>query len=557
MLWFGDNPRRGAIMKSRPRFSAVVLVALAITLGCNITSGSLPTADSTSDSPSTSTETPGSIPDAVDSPSQPTDLAWIYDTPYDPINLTATPDDSHQATAVIPVEGGTLTATGADGTTYTLDIPGDALLAETEISLTPMQSLEGLPFGEGTASAVQMSPDGLSFNNFVTLTITPAQPIPLDEQILFDFEADGQALGLALPVLDPNIIQIQLLHFSGAGVTKGLLADTEPERRRLGGSEEARLHTAMSAVFQEARQNDETVEWVVDKLQGYILEFIDKVVKPRIEAADKSCANARLALKTIVGIEHYTVLLGMGEYFSSEMARLSDIAGEVCLKEEYELCVEKHIVHRIVYVWHSMLRQVELNGGDVSVIEQKGKEYIEKCQRFDLEFESTAVTEKDGGSFESIVKAKIPLRAKVEGLKVTIEGESALVNESYEVKLPGCKTNPSRGGATFTVLGLDFVIPDSMATGLGTVFDLKLKYDPGTTTESVAVDCQGLKMTFPGVLWTEAFHATHKSDFGSATIWKILGGELYARNEWDLRTTLQGGTVTEIGSFKLTHTPGQ
>jgi len=38
-------------------------------------------------------------------------LAWIYDTPYDPINLTTTPDDSHQATAVIPVEGGTLTAT--------------------------------------------------------------------------------------------------------------------------------------------------------------------------------------------------------------------------------------------------------------------------------------------------------------------------------------------------------------------------------------------------------------------------------------------------------------
>jgi hypothetical protein len=193
------------------------------------------------------------------------------------------------------------------------------------------------------------------------------------------------------------------------------------------------------------------------------------------------------------------------------------------------------------------------------MIEQKGKEYIEKCLRFDLELESTAVTEKDGGSFESIVKSKVPLRAKVEGGTVTIEGESALINESYEVKLPGCTTNPSRGGATFTVLGLDFVIPDSMATGLGTVFDLKLKYDPGTTTESVAVDCQGLKMTFPGVLWTEAFHATHKAEFGSGgvttMIWQILGGELYARNEWDLRTTLQGGTVTEIGSFKLTHTP--
>ena len=187
-------------------------------------------------------------------------------------------------------------------------------------------------------------------------------------------------------------------------------------------------------------------------------------------------------------------------------------------------------------------------------MEQKGKEYIEKCLRFDLELESTAVTEKDGGSFESIVKSKVPLRAKVEGI-VTIEGESALINESYEVKLPGCSTNPSRGGATFTVESLRFKGEGNLDTELGTVIDLLLKYDPGTTTESVAVDCQGLKMTFPGVLWTEAFHAAHKDDFGSPKGWEILGGELYARKEWNLSTTLQGGTVTEIGSFKLTHTP--
>lgn len=543
-------------MKSSPRLSAIVLVVLAITLGCSVLSSPSITAEPTSDSPSTSTETPGTIPDAVDSPSQPTDLAWIYEAPYDPINLTTTPDDSHQATAVIPVEGGTLTATGADGTIYTLDIPDDALLAETEISLTPVQSLDGLPFGEGTALAVQMSPEGLSFNNFVILTITPAQPIPLGEQILFDFQADGKALGLALPALDPNIIQIQLLHFSGAGVTKGLLADTEPVRQRLGGDLDARFHSNMAAALQQARQNGESYEWLSSTWSGYIDEFIEKVVNLRIAAAGESCANARLAMETIVGIERYLFLLGNSS-LHSELARLSEIAGEVCLKEEYELCVEKHIVHRIVYVWYSMLRQAHTSGGDKSGIMQKGREYIEKCLRFDLEFESTAVTEKDGGSFVSVVKAKVPLRAKVEDIKVTIEGESALINESYEVKLPGCKTNPSRGGATFTVLGLDFMIPDSMARGLGTVKDLKLKYDPGTTTESVAVDCQGLKMTFPGVLWTEAFHAAHKSDFGSATIWKILGGELYARNEWDLRTTLQGGTVTEIGSFKLTHTPGQ
>jgi hypothetical protein len=541
-------------MKSRLQSSLVVLVALSIILGCNVTSSPATTADPSADSSSTTAETPETIPAAVDSPSQPTDLAWIYDTPYDPINLTTAPDDSHQATAVIPVEGGTLTATGADGTTYTLDIPGDALLAETEISLTPVQSLDGLPFGEGTAFAVQMSPDGLSFNNFVTLTITPAQPIPLNEQIMFDFQAEGQALGLALPGMDPDAIQIKLLHFSGAGVSKGLLSDIEPERQRLGGDVEARLQSAMAAALQQARQNGESAESLAATLSGYIDEYIKKVLNPRVAAAGKSCANGRLALETIVRVQRSLALLGGGD-LDVDMAELITTVGQVCLKEEYELCVEKHIVHRLGYVLVTTLRQTELLGGDSEALMLKGKEYIEKCLRFDLELESTAVTEKDGGSFESIVKSKIPLRAKVEGGTVTIKGESALINDSYEVKLPGCTTNPSRGGGTFTVDSLRFKIEGSMATELGTVADLLLTYDPGTTTESVAVDCQGLKMTFPGVLWTEAFYAAHKDDFGSPKVWEILGGELYARKEWNLSATLQGGTVTEIGSFKLTHTP--
>lgn len=293
-------------MKLRSQLSTVILVTLVATLGCNFLAGSSITADPT---PTSSASTPVSTPDVATSTNQPTDLAWIYDTPYDPINLTTTPDDSHQVTALIPVEGGTLTATGADGTTYTLDIPGDALLAETEISLTPVQSLEGLPFGEGTAFAVQMAPDGLSFNNFVTLTITPTQPIPLNEQILFDFEADGQALGLALPVLDPSVIQIQLLHFSGAGVSKGLLADTEPVRQRLGGSVEARLNSAMAIAVQQARQNGESDESLAAKLSGYIDEFIDNVVKPRVDAAGESCANGRLAMDTLVKVGRYIQLL--------------------------------------------------------------------------------------------------------------------------------------------------------------------------------------------------------------------------------------------------------
>ncbi len=104
-------------------------------------------------------------------------------------------DEARAVEAVIPVEGGVLSATGADGTQYALEIPGDALLVETKIRLIPA-AVSGLPFGGEQTYAAQLEPEGLFFNNFVTLTITPAQEIPLKEQIFFGYSGSGQRCDL-------------------------------------------------------------------------------------------------------------------------------------------------------------------------------------------------------------------------------------------------------------------------------------------------------------------------------------------------------------------------
>jgi hypothetical protein len=56
-------------------------------------------------------------------------------------------DDARCVEASVPVEGGRLSASGADGSIYTLEIPPDALLNETRIKPTPAASGSGLPFG--------------------------------------------------------------------------------------------------------------------------------------------------------------------------------------------------------------------------------------------------------------------------------------------------------------------------------------------------------------------------------------------------------------------------
>jgi hypothetical protein len=49
---------------------------------------------------------------------------------------------------------------------------------------------------------VKLEPEELFFNNFVTLMIAPLQELPIDQQIFFGYQADGEELTLASPVND-------------------------------------------------------------------------------------------------------------------------------------------------------------------------------------------------------------------------------------------------------------------------------------------------------------------------------------------------------------------
>lgn len=62
-------------------------------------------------------------------------------------------DSSRTSTATLGPLGGRLSATAADGTRYTLEVPADALAADTAISLTPITSLGSAPLARGLGTA--------------------------------------------------------------------------------------------------------------------------------------------------------------------------------------------------------------------------------------------------------------------------------------------------------------------------------------------------------------------------------------------------------------------
>lgn len=517
------------------------------------------------------------------------ELSYIFESAAEPTDIAVELDTGAMVEALIPVEGGAIRATGADGTIYTLEIPTDALLNETSIRLTPAAGITGLPFGGERTYAVQLGPENLSLFNLAVLTITPAEPLPFGEQIIFGFQKAGTDLVLAAPVVDSQEIKINVLHFGGYGVTRGTLADVPPERRQLGGTVDRRLENAVGAELIGLR-NDGGVgavgtgalllisfrnesgkkAGVSDSLAEAILQYEEQVVRPRVAAAGESCAAGELAQETVLGVRSQRQLLGMDA--GPEYPGLFNTVAKVCVIEEFEACVEQHRIYLMQSLLYGLERQNQMLGmvGLLDGAIREARDLTIKCLTFRLEFESTGTFDAgtgDGSGYDSTVTSELIMRYSPE--QGFILGAIAeLVNTDFEFRFADCSVTSATGGGVFSVLALSYEFAFGAADEDGNypdagISDLRLVYMPGNTSESYTINpCDPMGAIqvplFPA--WTLAFMAAHHGEFTGggfeAVDWEILGGELFAEKEWSLAST-QGDGLTDVGSFELYHTPGQ
>jgi hypothetical protein len=482
----------------------------------------------------------------------------IVETPFDPVNVAVVLDDSKKVEAVIPVDGGALSATGADGTVYTLEIPSDALPAETTIGLTPVASIAGMPFGGDPTYAIQLSPDGLFLYKDAILTITPIETIPVDEQIVFGYLEDGKDVLLASPVLDSDEIKIQVMHFSGNGVTRGLLAETEPVAERLGGDAGRRLEAAMNLELERIRTERGDLQDVRDAFERVAQQYVEDVVRPRVAAAGESCAAGVLAVRTVLGLERDRQRLGAGSGGNplDEYPGLANTAARVCVLEEFELCVEQHVIHRMALVWRTYEHEAALGYGIEEAVVQEARELTIQCLTFELKFESTGTATLDDYGYDSTVTSEITLRFNPDQDKLS--GEAPLVNEAFEFRSP-CGGTSTRGGGVFQVANLKILTAGSPA--LDQEVGFLMAYLPGATSERATIQICGTTGQLPippFAAWTDAFLVTHQSELdpGSggyvAIDWEVFGDEYFAKKEW----IKESGQYVEAGTFKLYHTPG-
>ena len=345
-----------------------------------------------------------------------------------PLRAKAVPDTGRSVTQSVPLSGGTLTATGADGTVYTLTVPADALLQPTEISMTPLIRLDGLDIATDAVYGVQLGPEGERFQNFVTLTVTPpaGASVPVDRQIPIGWSGADNVVSLA--ALDPasRDAKFKLLHFSGYALllaTKGTDATLEPLRHRLGGDAEARLQSIAAERLVQQRQGQllgsETGSLSLDDL---FKQYDEQVVKPRVAAARSSCAAGRLAIQTVLGVGRQRGLLGYPDDGGTQNALAGSLMADAsfaCTKEEYELCRDNHIITRMLPYYLGVKRQAELLGiaGSETTLPptwlQDAEGAVDKCLNFELQLDSRLDYTAGVDRFHHTVREDVSSRLKL------------------------------------------------------------------------------------------------------------------------------------------------
>ncbi len=305
-----------------------------------------------------------------------------------PINVTVKLDSQLAETAVISSKGGQLSAKDAAGNRFTLDIPAGALTMDTQITMTPVNSIVDLPLSKGLVAAVQFQPDGLFLYQDAILTIEPVKNIPVENQILFGYLGDGQDLHLAVPGPDFPKIQVRVPHFSGFGLGSGIATDRANLLLSRAADHEARLQQQLAEQLGQERQRQlqgkENGGEPID-MTGYFESYYGLVVRPRMLAAGSSCANGKLAIQTLLGYERMRQLLGVADDSTSssrvqEAAALMDTVYKKCREEAIKECQEKVDPRILIAFELGYERQRQLLGSEPSTtLTQSTEEAYKIC----------------------------------------------------------------------------------------------------------------------------------------------------------------------------------
>jgi hypothetical protein len=133
-------------------------------------------------------------------------------------NVKFTSDTARAGTLIFVADGlpARLSVTNAAGWVWTLDFPGDALAGPQIITMAPFATVNSSQALLPLTNGVSLAPDGLQFDNGVTLTVTPPGSLTANAALMM---ADGTGGNLCFigGTNESGALATTLFHFSSVG----------------------------------------------------------------------------------------------------------------------------------------------------------------------------------------------------------------------------------------------------------------------------------------------------------------------------------------------------
>jgi hypothetical protein len=428
-------------MAERAVRGAIALVACAAMIAC----ASSPPIPTVSDQPAANSPAssgavalPGTSPGSGATPTGATaapqasgdvDTGWIFPPDVftaapDPLNLTVTPATASSTTVEVGASGGQFSATGPDGSAYTLTIPAGALPVAVGITMTPIADVTGFPFDSAPEHriGVSLTPSGLEFVTPATLTIAPASGLPDAGVATLGFHGNGFDAGALLADQTPDSLTLQIEHFSGY-VAAWPIKEADWRvlaRQRLEFKETVLQHQMAAWLGYKqslivAGADPDSFATDVDFARRQLPEYVREVLEPRINAAANGCREGQEAVAYWISYWRQAQLLGVagdadtpgdpdfypvinGKTYTSvqeyPVGLLSTVV-ESCLAEDYQHCLANgdfFVFYRRLFALEREMQllgqQMESGWIDVAV------GYMQRCGHWNLDI----VTQFDQGS---------------------------------------------------------------------------------------------------------------------------------------------------------------
>ena len=353
-----------------------------------------------------------------------------------PMNVVPSPDFARTVSGVFPLLTNSLSVTNAAGVIFTLEVPTNALAEATEISMTPVPTLEGIPPGAQVFGAVQLDPDGLLLFQPATLTIEFPNDLPPDVDC-FAYRRWGRDLHRVLGgKTTSRIVRLPVFGFSGHGVGSG---GTIPRESKACGKW-AMIEAALADQILSTYPNLPAPE----DLQRTFLKGFRELIYPDLKAAEKDEKRYRLS-----AIQFYQWLQGaqyMGLGFSREEAQGTRSVERGLLNainRTHARCVNEKkpfLAFKLyVYCKQALLSGFANEAFDPDRIEDR----FVRCFRFEAVFDSR-VTWQDcsgvgGTSYAQVRSGKCllqfpsPMTSTEKGAAGALEGDTDLKSVSFHL----------------------------------------------------------------------------------------------------------------------------